>query len=143
VFFKLKKKNPFEHSQNILTSLNKSLSKLQHYAFICFIWTRLKIKKGVSNLRFLHNFMIKKRKKSSTLYINKKLCTLVAKALGCLHEILGSNLASHIYKIYIWWGIWCVCTIYILNILSWVGCRQLPKSPHFYVQCHITFQDVT
>jgi hypothetical protein len=47
----------FEYLQNILILLIRSLNKLQDLAFICFIWTKIKIKKyakvGISKL--FHN----------------------------------------------------------------------------------------
>ncbi len=53
----------------------------------------LKLKNNV-NSEFPNNFAIKKIKKCCICFINKMLtCSLVAKALGCFHDVkLGSNL---------------------------------------------------
>jgi hypothetical protein len=56
---------------------------------------KIQLKKTMSIIGFPKDFIVNKiKQKHCTCCFNKRLCSLVTKALGCFHEVFGSNLGK-------------------------------------------------
>jgi len=118
--------------QQFMFSKKENLNHMNKYKIFWFYWIDIWINYNIMSLftsfeQFFIFFFVKfeiswyfhsqqHKTKCYTCFIIKRLHSLVAKALGCFHDILGSNLGKSC--IWIWYTWWCIMYMYIVNLWS-------------------------